>query len=77
MELLYLLSPTRLIVFYNCIKFREIIVKLSQKISGLVSGHDLSSKNFKRHNSVKFVGGVTVFILCTLSDCALYLYKCM
>ena len=27
------------------------------------------------HNSVKIVGGVTVLVLCTLSDDDLYLYK--
>ena len=29
----------------------------------------------KGHNSVKNVGGVTIFVLCTSSDNGLYLYK--
>ena len=29
----------------------------------------------KGHNSVKNVGGVSVLVLCTLSDGGLYLYK--
>ena len=29
----------------------------------------------KGHNSVKNVGGATVFVLCTSSDDGLYLYK--
>ena len=32
-------------------------------------------KNSKGHNSVKYVGGVTVLFLCTSSDGGLYLYK--
>ena len=32
-------------------------------------------KNSKGHNSVKNVGGVSVLILCTLSDDGLYLYQ--
>ena len=33
------------------------------------------SKISKGHNSVKNVVEVTIFILCTLSDSGLYLYK--
>ena len=29
----------------------------------------------KGHNSIKNVGGVSVLVLCTLSDDGLYLYK--
>ena len=32
-------------------------------------------KKSKGHNSVKNVGGVSVFILCTSSDDGLYLYQ--
>ena len=32
------------------------------------------AKNSKGHNSVKNVDGVTVFLLCTLSDNGLYFY---
>ena len=39
------------------------------------SGHDFHSKNFKGHNSVKNVGGVTVHFLCPSSAGGLYFYK--
>ena len=34
-----------------------------------------NSQIFKRNNSVKYVGGVMVPVLCTSTDDALYFYK--
>ena len=48
-------------------------MKITQKISELLSGHDFPTKISKRHNSVKSAGGVTILALCTSPDSALYL----
>ena len=48
-------------------------MKLSQKISELLSGHDSPFKFSEGHNSIKNVRGETVFVFCTSSD-ALYLF---
>ena len=45
--------------------------KISPWVSKLLSGH--VQKFTKGHNSIKNVGGVTVLVLCTLPDNALYL----
>ena len=50
-------------------------MKVSQKVSQLLSRH-ISQLNFsKGHDSVKIVGKVTILVLCTLPDGALYLFK--
>ena len=57
---------------YICAKFHENI------LDGISYRANMSfiKKNSKGHNSVKAnVGGVTVLILCTLSDSGLFLYK--
>ena len=47
--------------------------KISPMVSELLSRHIL--KFTKGHNSIKNVGGVTVLVLCTSPDNALYLGK--
>ena len=49
-------------------------MKISRKVSELLSGHDFPTKIFKDDSSVKNVGRVTVLVLCTSHDDALYLY---
>ena len=50
-------------------------MNVSQKVSQLLSRH-ISQLNFsKGHDSVKIVGEVTILVLCTLPDGALYLFK--
>ena len=52
-------------------------MKKSQQLSTVLSGHDFQIEIFKGHNSVKNVGQVMVFNLCTTSYDALYLvYIC-
>ena len=52
-------------------------MKKSQQFSKLLSGHDFQTEIFKGHNSLKIVGQVMVFNLCTSSYDALYLvYIC-
>ena len=51
-------------------------MKISQKVSKLLSGHLISKLKFsKGHNSLKNVGRIIVLNLCTLSGDALYLYQ--
>ena len=50
-------------------------MKISQRVSKLLSKHGFPTKIFKGHNSVKNVGEDTILNLCTLSDDALYLYE--
>ena len=50
-------------------------MKIFSTVLKLWSGNDFQSKNFKRHDSVKNVDGVTVLYLCTLTDGESYLYK--
>ena len=52
-------------VTYNC-----IYKKISPRVSELLSGHILIFT--KGQNSIKNIGGVTVLVLCTLPDNALY-----
>ena len=49
-------------------------MKVSQKVSQLLSRHIYQLKFSKRHDSVKVVGEVTILVLCTLPADALYLY---
>ena len=39
-------------------------MKISSRVSDLLSGHDFILKYTKGHNSVNNVGGVTVFVFC-------------
>ena len=48
-------------------------MKISQRISEILSGQDIHTEISKGANSVKNVDGVTVFGVCTLSDRVLYL----
>ena len=51
-------------------------MKISKRISEVLSGHDFQSSIFSKGiNLVKNVGRVMVLVLCLLSDDALYLYK--
>ena len=49
-------------------------MKVSQKVSQLLSRHIFQLKFSKGHDSVKIIGEVTILVLCTLPDDALYLY---
>ena len=56
--------------------FVQSFMKISKRVSEVLSGHDFQQSIFQRGtNSVKHVGGVMVLVLCLLSDDALYLYK--
>ena len=47
-------------------------MKISKRVSELLSGQDFQYSNFQKgNNSVKNVGGVMVLILCLLSNVAL------
>ena len=59
-------------LLYICIKFHENISKGFRAIEGLPF---LYSGFSQRHNSIKTVERVMVFVLCILSDLVLYLYK--
>ena len=48
-------------------------MKISQRISELLSGHDLHTAFTNGHNSVNILSGVMVNALCISSDAALYL----
>ena len=50
-------------------------MKISKRVSELLSGQDFQYSNFQKNNFVKNVGGVMVLVLCLLSNVALYLYK--
>ena len=50
-------------------------MKISHRVSELLSKHNFYSEISKGHNSIENVGGVKVLTLCTWSDDALYLYK--
>ena len=56
-------------VFYICTNF----AKLSQRVSELLSRHDIPNKCSKGHNSAKNVDGVMVLVPYTSPGCALYL----
>ena len=59
----------RLMALCMCTNFK----KISQRVSELLSGHIL---NFTReHNHIKYIDGVIVLVLCTLSNNALFLAK--
>ena len=51
--------------------YHFLFKKISLRISELLSGHIL--KFTKEYDSIKIVGGVTVLVLCTSPDNALYL----
>ena len=42
-------------------------VKISQRVSQLLRGHDLHTEFLKGHNFVKTVSGLTILVLSTLS----------
>ena len=50
-------------------------VKISQRVSLLLSGHDFATQIFKGHNFIKIEDGVTFLQLCTLPDGAVYIYQ--
>ena len=55
-----------------------ISTKLHENISKgfiVLSGHDIQTKIFQGAQFSKNVGGVMVFVLCTSSHNALYLYQ--
>ena len=60
-------SAYHLMTFYICTKFQ----KISPMVSELLSGHIL--KFTKGHNSIRNLDEVTVLVLCTSPDNALYL----
>ena len=41
----------------------------------LLNGNDFHINNYKEHNPIRYVGEITVLVLCTLSDDAVYLYS--
>ena len=57
---------------YICTKFHENIL---YGIKVIRRTRFSQEKNSKGHNSIKIVGGVKVFVLCTSPDNGLYLYK--
>ena len=61
-------------MFYSCSDNREYI---SNGIRVTLYSADMITllKGSKGHNSVKYVGEVTILALCELSDCVLYLYQ--
>ena len=64
-------SARPLIMIYIGTRF----VKISQRVSELLSGHDFHSEIFKGGLFRKNEGGVEVFILCISSEDTLYLFK--
>ena len=56
---------------YICTKFHENFLHGIKVIELTISIRKIS----KGHNSVKNVGGVSVLVLCILSDDGLYLYQ--
>ena len=50
-------------------------MKISKRVSEVLSGHDFQVKFAKGNNSLNNVGGVMVSVLCTGSENPLYLYK--
>ena len=56
-------------LLYSCTKFHENI------LDGVKEQTRFSlEKNSKGHNITKIVGGVTVLVLCSLSDARLFLH---
>ena len=55
-------------MLYICTK----LMKVSPWVLGLMSRHNFQVKFSKGNNSVKNEDGVTVLVLCTLSDDALF-----
>ena len=56
-----------------CFIFVPSFVKIPQRDSDLLSGHDFPTKSFKGHNSVQNIGGITKLVLSTPTDCVLHL----
>ena len=50
-------------------------MKISQRVSELLNGHNFPTKIFKGTNSVKKAGGVMVLYLCISFNGALYLHQ--
>ena len=71
MELPFIFSAYRLMVVYISTEFHENILG---GIKVIERTRFSSEKISKCHNSVKNVGGVTVLVLCTLSDDVSFLY---
>ena len=71
MEFLFFFYAHGLMMVYISTKFHENI------LGGIkvIQNHGFHQKFSKGHNSVRNVGGVTVLLLCTLSDDGLYLYQ--
>ena len=67
-------GPYSLHITWWCFIFVPSIMKVSQKVLQLLSRHISQLKFSKGHDSVKIVGEVTILVLCTLPDGALYLY---
>ena len=67
-------GPYSLHITWWCFIFVPNIMKVSQKVSQLLSRHISQLKFSKGHDSVKIIGEVTILVLCTLPDGALYLY---
>ena len=55
--------------------FEQSFMKISKRVSEVLSGHDFQVKFAKGNNLVNNVGGVMVSVLCTSSEDPLYLYK--
>ena len=71
-ELRFLFSAHRLMMVYICKKFHENILHGIK----VIERTRFQSEKFQRAiYSVKNVGGVSVLVLCTLSDDDLYLYQ--
>ena len=68
----FLWSARHLIILYMSIKFHENILNGFQVIQGTQNYHCRISKG---NNSKNVLTRVTVLVLCTLSDDALYFYE--
>ena len=66
-----------LILYTLCLMLLYICIKLHGNIIGgikVIERTRFSLKNSKGHNFTNIVGGVTVLVLCTLSNTSLFLY---
>ena len=70
-DVTFLFFAHRLMVVYICTKFRKNIFDVFKITEVTIFIPKLS----KRHYSAKSVGGVTVLVLCSSSDCGLYMYQ--
>ena len=65
-ELQFLFPTRRLMLLYICTRFHENIINGINVTCKEQTRFSL--KNLKGHNFTKIVGGVTVLVLCTLSE---------